>query len=109
MKKTIDFYEFRDAFYRLRPSSFSPDGLKLLWDYLEQWENDTFEELEFDVIGLCCDFNEDYWRDVAENYDIDLKDIEDEDDKKQAVMDYLCDNTGVCGITDDGNIVYQVF
>lgn len=109
MKQTINFQQFRDAFLRMRPANFSPDGLKLLWDYLEEYEQSAGEELEFDVIGLCCDFSEEFWRDVAENYGIDIKDIENEEDQQQAVMDYLCDNTGVCGITDDGNIVYQVF
>lgn len=109
MKQTINFYQFRDAFLRMRPANFSPDGLIVLFEYLEQWEQDTGEEVELDVIGLCCVFSEEFWRDVAENYGIDLKDVENEEDQQQAVMDYLYDNTNVCGITDDGNIVYQVF
>jgi hypothetical protein len=109
MKKTINFYEFRDAFFRIRPTNFSPDGLIILFEYLEQWEQDTGEELELDVIALCCDFSEEFWRDVAEDYGIEIKDIENEEDQQQAVMDYLSAHTSVCGITDDGGIVYQVF
>lgn len=109
MKQTINFYEFRDAFLRIRPANFTPDGLIVLFEYLEQYEQDTGEELELDVIGLCGDFNEDHWREMAEYFGIDLKDIENEEDQQQAVMDYLCDKTSVCGITDDGSIVYQVF
>ena len=54
MKKTVTEYEFRDRIY---PDNWlSPQGLKALWDYLAEYEDGTGEELELDVIGICCDF-----------------------------------------------------
>lgn len=109
MKQTVCFSDFQDAFFKLRPDNFSMDGLGILWDYLERYEQELGEELELDVIAFCCEYSEEHWQDIADNYSIDLEGIEDEDEKKQAVMDYLCDNTSVCGETEDGSFVYQVF
>jgi len=46
--------------------------------------------------------------DIANNYNIDLDDIEDEDDKKEAVKQYLSDNTFLVGEVNDC-FIYQVF
>lgn len=46
--------------------------------------------------------------DIASNYSIDLSECEDDDERKEAVLDYLNDNTMVVGETDTG-IVYQAF
>jgi hypothetical protein len=60
MKTTITYREFADAFrssdtYR---NNFSYDGLFALFDYLEELEESTGEEMEFDMIAICCDFTE---------------------------------------------------
>ena len=72
MKQTINFYEFAEQFQALRPNSFSREGLIALWEYLEQFEEDTGHEIEFDVIALCGDFTEydslaDYQQDYSDN------------------------------------------
>lgn len=41
-----------------RTTNFSYAGLNALFDYLAEYEEDTGEELELDVIALCCDFTE---------------------------------------------------
>lgn len=58
MKQTITLYDFRAAFKALRPENFSYDGLEVLFEYLESIEEGTGEEIELDVIALCCDFSE---------------------------------------------------
>ena len=58
MKQTINEYQFRRAFETTRPNNFSYEGLKALYEYLEEYEEDTEQEIELDVIGLCCDFTE---------------------------------------------------
>ena len=58
MKKTVSLHEFRDDFHAIRPNNFTYEGLEALYDFLEEMENDTGEELELDVIALCCDFSE---------------------------------------------------
>lgn len=50
---------FADAFRRMgREDQFSREALEALFNYLEEYEQDTGEDLELDVIGLCCDFTE---------------------------------------------------
>ena len=61
MKQTVSLVEFRDAFRDAgRGDQFSYDGLKALYDFLD-------EDYELDVIALCCDFVE--YDDVEEYAD----------------------------------------
>ncbi len=109
MKVTINVSDFRDAFHRCgRGSQFSYEGLEILFDYLEECETDIGEEYELDVIAICCDFAEESWQDIAENHSIDLADIDDDEEKMQAVMDYLTDEGVFIGVTGE-NIVYRQF
>jgi len=109
MKTTIDFNDFRDTFRAYdRIDNFTREGLELLFGYLEQYEDETGQEIELDVIALCCDYTEDTLENIAENYGIDLDGVDD-DDTAQAVMDYLCDNTTVVGQTSSGSIIYVNF
>lgn len=109
MKQTIHFNDFRDAFRTFdRLDNFSREGLQVLWDYLEQYEGDTGEELELDVIALCCDFGEDSTENIASNYSIDLGDCEDDEEKENAVREYLEDNGALVGEVA-GGFVYRAF
>jgi len=105
MKQTINLSDFRDAFRNMdRKDNFSYEGLELLFDMFEEID----ENMELDVIAICCDYNEDNWEDIAKNYDIDLEDVEDEDEKREIVKDYLEENTYLVGAVGDC-FIYQVF
>jgi hypothetical protein len=107
MKTIISLYDFRDAFYQAdRQNNFSYDGLRVLFECLEEYEDSTGSEVELDVIGLCCEYSEEMPEDVAKNYGIEL---EDDGNELNNVLDYLHDHTMVCGVTKDGSIVYQAF
>ena len=106
MKTTVTFYDFKREFKAIRPNNFTDEGLIVLWDYLEEYENSTGEEIDLDVIELCCDYSEDSLSNIVDSYSIDL---EGEDDHEQAVKDYLEDKTTLVGITNDGNFIYQDF
>lgn len=107
MKQTINFNDFIDAFHAFkRYDQFGYEALQVLFDYLEQYEEDTGEELELDVIALCCDYSADTVTDIATEYDIDLSDCETDEDRTEAVTDYLTDHTSVCSVTENGTIVY---
>ena len=111
MKQTIsNVYQFRDAFRAIRPDNFSYTGLAALWDYLESFEDDTGEELEFDAVGFCCDFSEESPEDIARYYSDDISrfcDSECNGDVVQAVQEYLEYNGAFVGFGDDGTIVYR--
>lgn len=107
MKTTISLYGFRDAFHRAeRGNTFSYDGYRVLFDHFENYEEDTGEEVTLDVIALCCEYSEETPEEVAKNYRIELK---DDGNELNNVLDYLHDHTMVCGVTEDGSIVYQQF
>ena len=72
MKTNINFYSFRNWFEKNRPNNFSKAGIVALWEYLEGYEEDTGEEIEFDPIALCCEYTE--YDNIAEfqfEYDAD--------------------------------------
>lgn len=108
MKTTVDFQDFSHSFERIRPDNFSCQGLGVLWDYLEEYEESTGQELELDVIALCCDFSEDSTENIAAAYDIDLTDCEDEDEQHEAVKEYLEDQGAFVGEVS-GGFVYRDF
>jgi len=64
MKTTVSQTDFVDAFTKMRPSNFSYEGLIALYDYLENFEEDTDKEIELDVIAFCCDYSE--WDNLEE-------------------------------------------
>jgi hypothetical protein len=106
MKTTVNLYDFRREFAECRPNNFSYDGLGLLFEFLEQLEDDTGDEFELDVIALCCEWNEDTPENIAANYSID---IEDDGNALANVLDHLNDETMVAGTTDDGNIIFLAY
>ena len=105
MKKTISFYEFQNEFQDCRPDNFSYDGLKALFDYLEDLADDCDIEMELDVIAICCGFSEyDSAMEAAKNYNFE-PDEDDEDDQETAALEFLEYHTSV--ITFDGGVIIQ--
>lgn len=110
MKTTVYFSKFERAFVDAgRADNFTHDALSLLFDYFEELDSD----MELDVTAICCDYSEDTVADIADNYSIDLSDIDPEDlDYDQACIDivreYLSENTSLVGETSTG-FVYANF
>jgi hypothetical protein len=108
MKTTVSKYDFECAFVDAdRKENFSYEALGLLFDYFESYEEETGQEIELDVIAICCEYNEDTIEDIIANYSIDVEGL-DEDEKIDAVRDYLNDNTMLVGETATG-FVYLAF
>ena len=90
MKKTITFSAFCDAFRDMgREDQFSYEGKRALFDFLEE----VAPDMELDVIALCCDYYESDIDSIISDYDIDLSDAQDDDEKADIVEEYLQDNT----------------
>lgn len=108
MKITVSFYDFERAFADAgRKDQFSYEGKKALFEYLEQYEEDTGEELELDVIALCCDYYEDTPEAIAANYSIDIEGMDD-DEIADTVREHLMDQGTYCG-EFPGGFVYRAF
>lgn len=110
MKQSVNFSDFIDAFHAHdRYDSYGYEALKVIFEYLEDLEDSMGQEIELDVIAICCDYNAEHYTDIASNYSIDLEGLDDDDEAKQAVIDYIQDNSTYLGEATDGELVYQVF
>jgi hypothetical protein len=90
MYQNINFSMFCDAFKAYdRTEQFSYEGKKALFEYLEDYEEQTGEKIELDVIALCCDYTE------YEN----LKELQEQYPTIQTIKE-LQDNTQYIPITD---------
>lgn len=98
MYKNISFQDFRDEFAVMdRKDNFTYDGLKALFEYLEEIEEDTCEPIELDVIALCCEFNEDPLEEVLKNYELES-------------LEHLQDETRVINFDEKtGLVLYEIF
>ena len=104
MIQTITEYDFINQFKAVRPDNFSYTALQALFHYLEELEDDIGEQIEFDVIGLCCDYSEFTFDELREYYSFDLKDVKTDVD----LFDYLQDRTTVISV-DDNTVIIQDF
>ena len=110
MKQSVNFSAFVDAFHAYeRYGAFGYDALKLIFDYLEDYEEQTGEEIELDVIAICCDYAVSDWQTIANDYNIDLTECGDDDERFAAVIEYLQNNTQYLGECDAGLVYCSTF
>ena len=83
MKQTINENEFINAFrnnfsgtYKI---NFSYEGLKALYNYFVELEAELNEDLELDIISICCEYTEyENFEEIIEAYsNLNIKTIED--------------------------------
>ncbi len=102
MKMTIDRSTFIDTFKQYgRSDNFSQWGLNTLFEYFEQLEADCGEEIEFDCIAICCEYNEQDIVTAKDEYN--KNDLTDDE-----FIEYLNDHTQVVAF-DEQTIIYQAF
>ena len=102
MKATVTSHQFVEAFRACgRENQFSRAALFALFEYLEEFENSTGEEIELDPIGICCEWAEfSSAREAASEYGFEAED-DDEAEK------WLGRKTTV--VQFDGGLVVQQF
>ena len=105
MKTTLTFSDFCDAFRDMgRNDNFSYAGKRALFDFLEELAPD----MELDVVALCCEYYESDLDSLIGDYDIDVSDAEDGDERADIVKEFLQENT--CLVARIGtDFVYAVF
>ena len=98
MIQTINEYQFADAFHKMgRGEQFSYEGLKALYEYLEEYETGE-QQIELDVISLCCEYAEyKSLEEFQEDYNQDYKSLGDIMDRTQVIM------------IDDNSFIIQAF
>lgn len=102
MIQTVSKCDFKDAFRAYgRTDNFSYEALGLIFDFFESMEDDTGEQIELDVVGICCDYCESTLEEINQDYNQEFEDLEE-------AGDWLQDQTIVVGQTGDA-IVFASF
>ena len=87
--------QLRDKFQASgRSNQFSYDAYEYIFNYLEEMG----EDVELDVVAICCDITESSEEDIRRDYKLP----EDE-----SVEDYLSERTSIIGQTDKGFIYFN--
>lgn len=101
MYTRVSKYYFMEAFRDMgRYEQFEYAALSALFDYFEDVEQVTGEDIELDVIAICCEYTVSTLKEVRAEYDLD----EDTD-----VLEYILANTLLVATLPDGRILYQCF
>ena len=97
MKDTVTEYQFVDTMAQ-KQHGFSYEGAKALFEYFENLEQDTGEELEFDPVAIRCDFDEyESLEDIKKSYQ-DIESLED-----------LQNHTTVIEIPNSDRLIIQAY
>ena len=93
---------FIDAFKQSsRKDQFSYDALEAIYEYLEDYSQDSGEDVELDIVAICCEWSEMSWQDVVQSYGLDLSHCDTDEERIDAVEEYLQDETQSVRLSDD--------
>ena len=99
MYTKINQNDFHDAFIHLnRETNFTYAGRDALYDYVTELEEDIGNEIELDVIAICCEYTE--YADLEE-FKKAYPDIEVEE------IDDISDYTTVIRVDDESFIIQE--
>jgi len=108
MKKNIYLSEFCQEFLNSSyKDNFSYEGLQILYNYFEELEKETGQEIDFDIIAICSEYSEESFEEIANSYNLDLSEYESDEEKIELVEEFLKDNGAFIGVTSEGNFVYN--
>jgi hypothetical protein len=108
MITTVYKNEFHDYFTRsdTYKNQFSYEAREIIFDYLEEYEASTGENVEFDLVAICCDFTESTIKEIIFDYGY-LMDQESEK-TQEYIEQFLYEHTQLCGsyVDSDGDSIY---
>ena len=98
-----------------RGKNFGYSGWQAIGDYLENRSDEIGEDVEIDIIAICCDYSmaesaDEAWEQVVKFGSIDDEEWEEmeEDEMLAVVSDYLQENTALI-ICEDDLIIWKAF
>jgi hypothetical protein len=116
MKTTLSTSHAAEILANDENSSFSRLGAYALVEYLEQMEEDTGEEIEFDSVSIRCDYSEydnlqawahDYFSNALEELGFDETEENDDDKVDEKIREYIQDHGQL--IEFSGGIIVSSF
>ena len=94
MKQLINFSQFCDSFGDTYKNNFSYEGKKAIFEYHERLEEECEEEIELDIISICCDYTEyEDLKDLQNNY-TDIETMEELEEHTQVIPIYNLTSDG---------------
>ncbi len=91
-----------------RMDNFGYDGWKKLFEYMENLSEEMNSNIELDIVAWCCQYNmcesvDDFWNQYSNAMSQDQSEWDEMDDeeKLEAIEEYLNDNTSVVCCEDD--------
>ena len=98
-----------------RGAQFGYNGWNAIGDYLENLSDDIGEDVEVDIVAICCEYSmsdsvDDFWNEYGKYSSIDPEEWEemDEEEKLGAIEEYLQNNTSIV-CCDEDCIIWQAF
>jgi len=107
MKTTLTQHEAADMLMKFEAFGTGRDAYSLCYtmaQYLEEYEEDTGEELELDPVAIRCEYRAIALDEVIEQYSGDFEGMDDED-----LLEYLRDNTTVIETGIENTYIIQEF
>lgn len=97
-----------------RGEQFGHKGWGAIGDYLENLSDDLGEDIEIDIVGICCEYSmaesvQEFWeaQEIPTVSDEEWEDM-GEEEKIEAIRDYLQENTSLV-VCDEDCIIWQAF
>jgi len=87
MIHTVNEYEFRNKFANsdAYKDNFTYDALTALFEYLEEYEEESGTQTEFDMVALCCEWSEyENLEELQQDYQ-DIKTLEELQEKTEVI------------------------
>ena len=117
--QTVDSSElYHLACKMARGDNFGYKGWRKIGDYLESLSNDTGEDIEIDIVSICCDYSmaesaDDAYMEFDHLHGVDLPKEEEweeleEDEKLGTIEEFLQDRSSVVVCKGD-LIIWQAF
>lgn len=107
---------YRMACKMNRGNNFGPDGWRAIGDYLESLSDDLGEDIEIDILGICCEYSmansadefADMYDEFMDEVDPEEWDEMTEEDKLVEIENFLQERTSVVSC-EEGLIIWQAF
>lgn len=130
MKRYITESDFIDTFQRsdTYKGNFTYEGLTALYEYLEQYEQEIGEEIEFDMVALCCEYSEydSAWEAMEQYQPEDMPTVDEPtsyetrngggmdlvelgEAQEKLALEWLEERTQVIPVGDTGRVIIQQF
>lgn len=117
--QTVDSTDLYHLASRMdRADNFGCKGWRAIGDYLEELSEDTGEDVEIDIVAICCEYSmaesaDGVFYEYDHLYGVDLPEEESweemaEDEKLETIQTFLQDQTSVV-ICEDDMIIWQSF